>query len=259
MNQIFICGYAGHTPDQLYNLARQLGARVLDIRLKPYSRLPGWSVGELVERFGWHYMGVPELGNAAKRDGGPMRLDEPRVGLEVVQVVAENNPVILLCCCANPAECHRRLVADLLRADGYDVRELEWSRSNAGRGDVVVTVPKNFQFAGLRGLAAWVAEGDLPGEGWSGQDSHFWCGCHAPNIQPGERVYVVCEGRLRGYAPLTRIETVEDWAGRQQVALVRRGDAVAVTIDEPITGFRGFRYRWWPRENERPFPDWRKA
>lgn len=45
--------------------------------------------------------------------------------------------------------------------------------------------------------------------------------------------------------------------GRFEFALVRRAGAVAVTIPEPITGFRGWRYRWWPREAEVPFPDWR--
>jgi len=32
----------------------------------------------------------------------------------------------------------------------------------------------------------------------------------------------------------------------------------AVRIEEPIRGFRGFRYRWWDREVEKPFPDWMK-
>jgi hypothetical protein len=41
-------------------------------------------------------------------------------------------------------------------------------------------------------------------------------------------------------------------------ALVRHGDAVAVTIDEFVRGFRGWRYRWWNRDIETPFPDWWK-
>lgn len=121
--------------------------------------------------------------------------------------------------------------------------------------DVVVTVPKSFYFAGKTGLAAWVAEGDLPGDEWSGEDSHFYLGGPVPNIKPGERVYVVCEGKLRGYAPLVRIER-EDGC---RYALVRRGSAVAVTIERSIVGFRGFRYRDWDYKDERPFPDWDKV
>jgi hypothetical protein len=119
--------------------------------------------------------------------------------------------------------------------------------------DVVVTVPKSFHFAGKTGLAAWIAEGDLPGEEWSGNESHFYLGGAKPDIQPGDRVYVVCEGKLRGYAPLLRIDEFNNCYG-----LVRRDGAVAVTIDEPIRGFQGFRYRWWDREDEKPFPDWQK-
>jgi hypothetical protein len=125
--------------------------------------------------------------------------------------------------------------------------------------DVVVTVPKNFwdwssEHSNLRGLAAWIAEGDAAGSTvWSGTEWHFELGGPQPKINPGERVYVVCEGKLRGYAPLMYIDDL----GGGRYALVRGGGAVAVTIDESIRGFRGFRYRWWNRENERPFPDWK--
>ncbi len=113
--------------------------------------------------------------------------------------------------------------------------------------DVVVTVPQSF------GLDAWIAEGDLPGQLWSGEEWHFYLGGHWPNIQPGDRVYVVYKDKLRGYAPLVRIER-----NGRGYALVRHNGAEAVTIDELIRGFRGFRYRWWDRADEKPFPDWMK-
>ena len=111
--------------------------------------------------------------------------------------------------------------------------------------DVVVTVPKWF------GLDQWVAEGDAAGEPWSGTEWHFYLGGPAPQMAPGDRVYVVFNGCVRGYAPLVRIERT---GGR--FALVRHGGAVAVTIPEPVRGFRGWRYRWWDRAAERPFPNW---
>lgn len=113
--------------------------------------------------------------------------------------------------------------------------------------DVVVTVPKWF------GLNTWIDEGDPAGESWSGQEWHFYLGGAVPRMQPGDRVYVVYNGKLRGYAPLVRIEP----NGRNRFALVRHGGAVAVTVDEYIRGFQGFRYRWWERDIERPFPEWR--
>lgn len=122
--------------------------------------------------------------------------------------------------------------------------------------DVVVTVPQSF------GLDAWIAEGDLPGEPWSGETYGFDLGGPMPDIQPFERVYVVYKDKLRGYAPLIEVT----WHGkifgdpcRGRFALIRGGGAVAVTIPEPIRGFRGWRYRWWDRAVEVPFPNWMEA
>jgi hypothetical protein len=112
--------------------------------------------------------------------------------------------------------------------------------------DVVVTVPRSF------GLDTWIEEGDPAGEQWSGEEWHFYLGGSPPKIAPGERVYVVYNNKLRGYAPLVRIEHT----GPFSYALVRHGGAVAVTVDEPIRGFRGFRYRWWDHSVERAFPEW---
>lgn len=113
--------------------------------------------------------------------------------------------------------------------------------------DVVVTVPKAV-------WSEWIAEGDAAGEPPSGNGYFFTIPHPAPDIRPGERVYVVAHGRLRGYAPLVRLDRAFG-----SLALIREGGAVAVTIDQPIRGFRGWRYRWWNRSDEVPFPDWRTA
>ena len=117
--------------------------------------------------------------------------------------------------------------------------------------DVVVTLPKSF------GLSAWIGEGDPAGAAeWSGQEWGWFMGGRPPKtLLPGERVYVVYNGKLRGYSPLVRIESVYEGQG---FALVRAGDAVAVTIPQSIKGFQGYRYRWWDRSAEVPFPDWTK-
>ncbi|MHB1950088.1 MAG: hypothetical protein ACYCQK_01285 [Acidiferrobacteraceae bacterium] len=122
---------------------------------------------------------------------------------------------------------------------------------------IVVTVPKSFRYGGKRGLAAWIAEGCLPGE--EADDLYiFNTAGPKPRIEPGERVYIVCERRLRGYAPLVEMRfrpfpRTLKWG---DVQLIRGAGAVAVTIDDPIDGFRGWRYRWWDDADERPFPDW---
>jgi hypothetical protein len=100
----------------------------------------------------------------------------------------------------------------------------------------------------------WLKEGDLAGATWSGETWHFYLYGSPPQMIPGERVYIVAHGKLRGYAPLVRIERYNG----QEYALVRHGGAVACTINEVIRGFRGWRYRAWPYEDERPFPQWQQ-
>lgn len=112
-----------------------------------------------------------------------------------------------------------------------------------------MTVPLTF------GLDAWIAEGDAAGDPWSGELWDFSvCGAR-PDISPGDRVYVVYNRKLRGYAPL--VELIQDTNPRRWF-LVRGGGAVAVTIPEEIIGFRGWRRRWWDRSIEVPFAAWKR-
>ena len=122
--------------------------------------------------------------------------------------------------------------------------------------DVVVTVPKHL-------WDEWLAEGDLPGDHRDENSEDFYCfnlSGTLPKIEVGERVYVVAHNRLRGYAPLVDMS----WDGklfgepfRRRFALIRGGGAVAVTIPETVRGFRGWRYRFWDRSEEVPFPEWK--
>lgn len=130
--------------------------------------------------------------------------------------------------------------------------------------DVVVTVPKRL-------WREWLGEGDLAyaddsghAPGWAGDYEYGFViagrGRGAPLIKPEERVYIVAHGMLRGYAPLKYIGAGERFGGKPgSLALIRRGHAIAVTLDDPIRGFQGVRYRWWDRDLERPFPRWKVA
>ena len=108
--------------------------------------------------------------------------------------------------------------------------------------DLVGTCPKDF-------WEEWIAEGDAAGDPETGEEWGWWTNHSLIRaIRPGDRFYIVAHGKLRGYAPVTRVD---------RGCIGRRGGAVAVTIDEPIPGFRGLRERWWDRAIERPFPDWK--
>jgi hypothetical protein len=116
--------------------------------------------------------------------------------------------------------------------------------------DLVGTCPKGF-------WPEWIAEGDAAGDPATGEEWGWWTQDRTARlIAPGDRFYVVAHGRLRGWAPVTRLHVGAD---RRSWAICREGGAVACTIAEPIPGVRGLRTRWWPRELEQPFPDWRTA
>lgn len=132
------------------------------------------------------------------------------------------------------------LLIQAMLADGYV--------GFAGR-DVVVTIPSRL-------WSEWLAEGDCAGESRR-EDVEYWYNVptRPTDLHPGGRVYVVAYGRVRGYAPLHRIDP--DPHNPRGCLLIRRGGAVAVTIPGRVQGFQGYRYRWWSQDIDVPFPDWR--
>lgn len=114
--------------------------------------------------------------------------------------------------------------------------------------DLVGTCPKDF-------WEEWIAEGDAAGEPASGEEWGWYTAARmAENIKPGDRFYVVAHGKLRGWAPVTRLQVSPL---RESFVICREGGGVACTIDQPIPGFRGLRARWWDRAAEIPFPEWK--
>jgi hypothetical protein len=112
--------------------------------------------------------------------------------------------------------------------------------------DLVVTVPKWF-------WKEWIAEGDAVGDPPTGTEWGFFMGGARPDIEPGDRLYIVAHALLRGYAPVTRLMRLKD----ERWCICREAGAVAVTIENPVPGFRGWRRRWWQREQEKLFIDWK--
>jgi hypothetical protein len=107
----------------------------------------------------------------------------------------------------------------------------------------------------------WIEEGDAAGEPPTGEEWGFYTyGTQPVELQPDSRFYIVAHGKLRGYAPITRIVFKPRFEGARigQVVFCRAAGAVPVTIKAPIRGFRGYMARWWDRKIELPFPDWRK-
>ena len=129
-------GYEGATVERVLDALRAAGVELLvDVRAVASSRRPGFSKTRLAEHLagaGVGYLhlrglGTPAAGRAAARAGRPdeMRaifldhLATPEAQAELhhlADLVAAGRRVGLLCFEADPAHCHRTLVADALAA-----------------------------------------------------------------------------------------------------------------------------------------------
>ena len=116
---IFTFGYLGRSPDDLAAILAERGAMLVDIRFQPRSRVPAWNGGRLAARFGDAYLHLPQLGNRNYRTGGPVELADYPAGRAALAGLGRD--AVLLCACRDYATCHRRTVAESLRADGFAV------------------------------------------------------------------------------------------------------------------------------------------
>ena len=119
MYQLYTFGYSGRRPDQLRTLAVRLDGVLVDIRFSPRSRIPDWSGGRLQKLLGDRYRHLPALGNRNYRSGPVEFVDLKTSVVEVGQMLRQQ-PVILLCICANVQRCHRLPAAEAI-ATRYDV------------------------------------------------------------------------------------------------------------------------------------------
>jgi hypothetical protein len=127
MNEIYTAGYSGHTVDELARIAGRMSALVLDIRHVRRSRHFDWNEDNLLRVLGVDgYEPLPDWGNVNYNTAAPIELLHPQRGLVHTLMRAEKRPVILLCGCREYSRCHRHTCAELLRARGFPVSELEW-------------------------------------------------------------------------------------------------------------------------------------
>lgn len=131
---LWTIGYEALWPDALFAELSAAGVRrVLDVRLRPQSRRPGMSKTKLAIALAEHgiaYEHRRELGTPLEIRGlfRAGRIEaaaaayrahaEAHAGAELDALAGEVDavPTALLCLEANPAGCHRRVVAELLVA-----------------------------------------------------------------------------------------------------------------------------------------------
>jgi uncharacterized protein (DUF488 family) len=144
MPKLWTIGYESLWPDALVAELEAAGVqRVLDVRLRPQSRRPGMSKTKLGLKLAEHgiaYEHRRELGTPLKIRGlyraghreeaaAAYRAHAATAAADDLDALAGEVGRVrtaLLCLEANPAGCHRRVVADLLRerVPGLEVEDL---------------------------------------------------------------------------------------------------------------------------------------
>jgi uncharacterized protein (DUF488 family) len=123
---LYTIGYTGAKPAQLVALVQQLGAVMVDTRYSLHSRVRQWTGMGLRELLGESYLHLRSLGNVNYKGDGPIKINQPEIGVPQVVALLAQQPVILLCVCANHHTCHRSVVADLVvQACGCAVQHLK--------------------------------------------------------------------------------------------------------------------------------------
>lgn len=126
---IYLAGYTSRKPAMLKAIVERLGARLIDIRYSPNSRVPQWRQKVLVELVGDAYYHLPSLGNERFREKVIWinNFDAGENWIFWYMREHPNQPLILLCACKDAATCHRTVVGNALTAKGYQVQELDWA------------------------------------------------------------------------------------------------------------------------------------
>ncbi|MGE5721589.1 MAG: DUF488 family protein [Sphingomonadales bacterium] len=137
-------GYEGRTVEEVLDSLEQAGvALVIDVRAIAASRRPGFSKSALAAAVGergidylhLRALGTPKPGREAARKGRiaemqaiyAKQLETPEAELALVQAreAASQRHSALLCFEADPAYCHRTIVARRLAEGGaFEVRDL---------------------------------------------------------------------------------------------------------------------------------------
>ncbi len=128
--QVFTIGYTGRTPGEIKQIVEARDALLLDIRYSTKSRHSRWTLPYLQAVFQDRYVHVQALGNVNYRQDGPIQILDYATGRD--QIERSPKPVVLMCACEKYQTCHRQVVAEMLRHDGFEVQEIESHVGQAG-------------------------------------------------------------------------------------------------------------------------------
>ncbi|SCZ04739.1 DUF488 family protein [Microvirga guangxiensis] len=142
--QVFTIGYEGADVDRFLTTLKDAGVEALaDVRAVALSRKRGFSKSALRDALahqgiGYEHfikLGTPKEGRQAARagDGELMRriycdevlaTEEAQEAFRNLEALASSKPICLLCFERDPANCHRRVLAQRLEGMGFEAVDL---------------------------------------------------------------------------------------------------------------------------------------
>jgi uncharacterized protein (DUF488 family) len=137
--KFFTIGYGGRKPQDFIALLHKAGVRtVVDVRLRPdraslgfyaKAKSPDKGIEGLLSAAGISYRSLPELGNVfLDSEDWPGLYEEliQKAGALLTRRLQQTTaPFCLMCAEKRVAECHRRIIANYLVAQGHEVEHLE--------------------------------------------------------------------------------------------------------------------------------------
>lgn len=114
LHPLLTLGYAHWTDPALVSTVTGMGAILADVRISPRSRRAEWNGTAIQATLGDRYVHLPDLGNPNAFNGGPLALHRPDRGLARLLDLLHQQPVIIMCQCADWRTCHRRLIGEAL-------------------------------------------------------------------------------------------------------------------------------------------------
>lgn len=127
-----LIGYGGRTRSELIECLRRSGVeQVVDVRFRPVGRMEfrGEHLRAALETLGIGYHWVQGFGNRNYRSG-ETDLADPEKGVKVVAPLIRECRVALLCACRYTEDCHRSVVAELLKSAVSGLRLIRLGESD---------------------------------------------------------------------------------------------------------------------------------
>jgi len=123
---IYTTGFAGKDFTLLPALLDFLDADLIDIRFAPMNSKPiQWRKDYLRMLLKDRYRHIPHLGNRLSRESGKPSIQNLSLGIKIITELKAN--LLLMCECPAQEECHRAIISQSLKKQGFDTQEIsDW-------------------------------------------------------------------------------------------------------------------------------------